>query len=80
MFGLLFVYTFLLLPAIYSLLDTSTKYIYIYIYPIIDLIIEILLDMALIVINEPQALYWEMYTVLLGVQYGTAMTMQMSDV
>lgn len=51
MFALLFIYTFLLLPAIYGLFDTSTKYIYIYIYPIIDLVVEILLDMALIVIN-----------------------------
>lgn len=80
MLVLIFVYGWLVLPAIYTALSTGYKFVYLYIYPAVDLLLELLLDMTLILINEPQQLYFEMYLFLLGLQFGTAMTIQMTEV
>jgi hypothetical protein len=80
MFVLLFVYGWIVLPAVYTALPTDFKFVYLYIFPVLDLLVELLLDMTLILINEPQLLYFELYLFQLGLSFGTAMTIQMSEV
>lgn len=80
MLVLLFVYAYLVLPAIYASLPSGSKFVFIYVYPFVDLLLELLLDMTLVLMNDPQLLSFEIYLFQVGLQFGTALTIQMTDV
>jgi hypothetical protein len=81
MFVVIFLYGWYALPALYGSLQSSgLGFVYIYAYPLLDLGVELLLDLTLLVIHVPQLLYYELYLFLLGLQFGTALAVQLTSV
>ena len=76
-----FVYGWFVLPQMFVAIKATTNYwVYIYVYPLVDLLVEMVLDTTLILINQSQLLYFDVYLFLIGLQFGTAMTITYTNV
>ena len=76
------VYGFVALPYLYQAMITIPygKYIYIYIFPLLDFAMEIITDILLLQLNNPSRMHFNISLAQSGIFFGTAMMVSIQSV